>query len=116
MIARIENMLTRRFSRKPINLKELKEVDHTNSTRTVVIEKVIELDHEQFANFAKDLLQEQDFIKDNIGLMWMTADYTCHCILLKAIGANDGILIEAEGYGYCRYGAYWDGMEGVIDE
>ena len=40
-------LLKRRFSRKPINLEELKAVNHTDATRNVIIEKVIELDPER---------------------------------------------------------------------
>ena len=101
--------MKRRFSRKAANLEELKSVDHREATRTVVIEKVIILTANDYNAFASDLLADQDFIRDNKDLMHMDDDFTCHCILIKAEGANDGVLIESEGYDYARYAAYWDG-------
>lgn len=29
-----------------------------------------------------------------------------HCLLLTGDGRNDGLLVESEGYGYCRYASY----------
>ena len=101
------SIMTRRFSRKAVNLEELKSVDHREATRGVVIEKVITLTADEFNAFANDLLADQDFIRDNKDLMHMDDDFTCHCILVKTQGANDGVLIESEGYSGARYSAYW---------
>lgn len=100
----------RRFSRKPGTLQELMEVDHTDSSRRVVIDKVIELDPVGYRHFSENLHEDYYFIHDNIPLMHMDSDgVTCHCLLVKEAGARDGILIESEGYNYARYAAYWDG-------
>lgn len=101
---------TRRFSRKPGDIEELKVIDHTDSSRKVVIEKVIELDPVGFKHFSENLHEDYDFIHDCIPLMGMDLDtLTCHCVLIKEVGASDGILVESEGYDYARYAAYWDG-------
>src|SRR5665647_2364531 len=101
------SIMTRRFSRKAANLEELKSVDHREATRGVVIEKIITLTAEEFNAFASDLLADQDFIRDNKDLMHMDDDFTCHCILVKTQGGNDGVLVESELYDYPRYSAYW---------
>lgn len=103
-----------RFSRKPINIADLKSVSHEGATRTVIIEKVIELDEIIFNRFANNLLDDYSFIKDNINIMHMDIDLTCHCILVKTKNAADGIVVESEGYSYARYAAYWHQQQ--IDE
>src|SRR5450756_698577 len=50
-----EHRMTRRFSRKAVNLEELKSVDHREATRGVVIEKIIILTADEFNAFANDL-------------------------------------------------------------
>jgi len=104
-------MLTRTFSRKPVTLDELKQMNHAAAFMKVILEKVIELEPERFQTFSQCLLDEQDFIRENISLMYMEADGTCHCLLVKEKGASDGILVESEGYEYARYAAYWNGGE-----
>ena len=99
--------MKRRFSRKAANLEELESVDHREATRSVAIEKIITLTNDEYNAFACDLLADQDFIRDNKDLMHMDDDFTCHCILVKTQGANNGVLIECEGYDYPRYSAYW---------
>lgn len=53
-----------------------------------------------------DLLSDYDFIKENFDKMYTDSDQIWHCLLVKAEGANEGILVEAEGYGYARYSGY----------
>ena len=105
----IKPLPTRRFSRKPGSIEELRTVDHTDSSRKVIIEQVIELDPEGFRHFSENLREDYYFIRENLSLMGMDLDtMTCHCLLIKEVGAKDGILVESEGYEYARYAAYWN--------
>ncbi len=95
------------FTRKAVDLEELKNRTGQERDKSYfVVEAVIELPEESFRAFADDLLSEFDFIKDNIEKMYIDNNRVWHCLLVKAEGFKDGILIEAEGYGYARYSAY----------
>ena len=37
-----------------------------------------------------------------------------HCLLLTGEGRNDGLLVESEGYGYCRYASHVPNVSGLI--
>lgn len=68
------------------------------------IEKIIELPNNEFDSLVSHPYHDRDFIAENRDLMgqWNGA---YHCLLALGEGGNDGILIEAEGAGYIRYGA-----------
>ena len=103
------------FTRKAIDIDELKRrtgLEHEKSH--FVIEKVVELDEKEFDDFADDLLEERDFIKDNIELMYMDPNKIWHCILVRTMDRIDSILVEAEEYGYARYSSYLPDMEEVL--
>jgi hypothetical protein len=51
-------------------------------------------------------LEDREFIEDNISEMYLDTENVRHCLLVKAKGGRDGILVEAEGYSYARYAAY----------
>ncbi len=70
------------------------------------VEKVIELLPEQYQQFADNLLSDWDFLWENKELMHVDAHGIWHCFLVKAQGAHDGILVNAEGASYARYIAY----------
>jgi len=69
------------------------------------IEKIIELPGDEFASLAAHPYTDRDYITENRDLMgeW---DGKYHCLLALGEGGSDGILIEAEGAPYVRYGAY----------
>jgi hypothetical protein len=95
------------FVRKAVDLEELKNRTGQERNKSYfVVEAVIELSEDNFRVFADDLLLDFDFIKDSIEKMYIDSDRIWHCLLVKALGSKDGILIEAEGYGYARYSAY----------
>jgi len=70
------------------------------------VEKIIRLADRDFENFIQNPLGDQDFVKDNIGLMHMDKNGIYHCLLVTGEGHRDGVLVEAEGYGYARYASY----------
>ena len=96
------------FTRKAVDIDELKRRTGEEREKVpFVVEKVIEIDEKEFDKFAGDLLEDRDFIKDNIGLMYFDRDRVWHCILVKAKDKQEGILVESEGYEYARYSAIW---------
>jgi len=104
------------FTRKAVGLEELKNRTGQERDKSYfVVEAVIELSEDNFRVFADNLLLDFDFIKDNIEKMYIDGDRIWHCLLVKALGSKDGILIEAEGYGYARYSAYCPNCEAVAE-
>jgi len=100
-------MATAIFRRKAVDISELKtRSDLTRYGNQYVIEKVVELEQAEYDEFANNLLDDRDFIEENKDLMFVDTNDVWHCILVKAKGATDGILVESEGYEYARYTAY----------
>ncbi|HAX02671.1 MAG: hypothetical protein A2Y45_01470 [Tenericutes bacterium GWC2_34_14] len=71
-----------------------------------IIEKVIVLDKKDFDKFLNHPLDDYDFIKENVELMYCDKENVYHCILVTSNEDDFGILIESEGYHYARYAAY----------
>jgi hypothetical protein len=95
------------FKRKPVNIDELKvKPDVIRTGNQYVIEKTIELDQDEYDEFADNLLAYYDFIEENIDKMYVDTNDVWHCILVKARNGIDGICCQAERYSYCRYGFY----------
>jgi len=95
---------------KATNIKKL-----INKNYEVKIEKVIEIDVDWFHKFENDLLNDYDFIKDNVDFMYIDNHNVWHCILITYSGSDYGILVESEGYHYARYSAYLE-LNNDIDE
>lgn len=70
-----------------------------------VIEKVIELTSQEYDAFSRNMLAEDDFIKDNIDLMYCDGQGAYHYLLVVGEDRPDGILIESEGSSY-RYSSF----------
>lgn len=70
------------------------------------VEKIIRLADRDFENFLQSPMDYQDFIKENVDLMHMDKNGVYHCLLVIGEGHRDGVLVEAEGYGYARYASY----------
>lgn len=105
------------FTRKAVNIDELKgRTGEERDKQYFVVEKVIELPADQWEHFKENLLDDVDFIEVNAELMFADKYDVWHCILIKAIDGTDGILCEAEGYGYCRYGAYVSDCSSFLEE
>lgn len=94
------------FVRKAANIDVLKHAAKSGEkSEPYIVEKIIELNDEEYNDFSYNLLQDYDFIKDNLALMRRDKDGTYHCLLVTAKGGKGGIFIESEGYTYCRYSA-----------
>ncbi|MEY8326036.1 DUF6329 domain-containing protein [Lachnospiraceae bacterium 54-11] len=74
--------------------------------RPAKVEKVIRLGEKEFEEFLQDPMDNQEFIQENTGLMHMDEKGVCHCLLVTGEGRRDGVLVEAEGYGYARYASH----------
>ena len=70
------------------------------------IEKVIEISGDDFEEFQYNLMNDYDFIKENIGKMWLDEDDISHCLLVLGEEQPDGILVRSEGASYARYYAF----------
>lgn len=69
-----------------------------------VVEKTIVLPEAEYQYFAKHLLRDYDFIRDNRELMYERDD-VWHCLLVAGKDSHEGILVESEGSNYARYSA-----------
>lgn len=70
------------------------------------VEKIIRLADGDFEKFLQSPMDDQEFIQENISLMHMDKSGVYHCLLVTGEGHRDGVLVEAEGYGYARYASY----------
>lgn len=74
--------------------------------RSFEVSKTIRLPAEVFEDVLKNPMREYPFIQENIEQMNCDSNGVYHCLLLTGEGRNDGLLVESEGYGYCRYASY----------
>ena len=101
-------MIKAAFARKAVCIEELKNLDMSEEyLKPVVIMKVIELPTEEYLHFTTNLMDDFDFIEQNLELMYESAGGVWHCIYVKEVGANAGMLVESEGYGYARYASFY---------
>jgi len=98
------------FVRKASTIDDLKGYEMESGSQ-FVIEEVVELEVDEFKAFSKNLLDDHDFIAKRVDKMFLDADNVWHCLLVKAKDADEGILIESEGYDYARYASYYPGLE-----
>lgn len=74
--------------------------------RSFEVSKTIQLPAEVFEAVLQNPMRDYDFIQENIAQMHCDSSGVYHCLLLTGEGRNDGLLVESEGYGYCRYASY----------
>lgn len=70
------------------------------------VDVVVTLDHWEFERLRNSTLDDFDFIKNSLDKLPVTNDNTRHCIMALDETADDGILIDPQGYSYPRYAAY----------
>ena len=87
------------FIRKAVNYELIPQDEF-------VIQKEVLIEPELFETFIKNPLDDYDFIKENIELMYCDNEGAFHCILVTSEQHDFGILVESEGYHYARYTAY----------
>lgn len=74
--------------------------------RSVEVAKTILLPANIFEDVLQNPMREYGFIQENTEDMYCDSSGVYHCLLLIGEGKNDGLLVESEGYGYCRYASY----------
>ncbi|MVB13058.1 hypothetical protein CAFE_38130 [Caprobacter fermentans] len=74
--------------------------------RSFEVSKTIRLPAEDFEAVLQKPMRDYDFIQENIEQMHCDSSGVYHCLLLTGEGKKDGLLVESEGYGYCRYASY----------
>jgi len=87
------------FIRKAVNYELIPQDEF-------VIEKEVVIDSALFERFIQDPLNDYDFIKENLEIMYCDNDGVFHCIFITTEQHDFGILVESEGYHYARYTAY----------
>ena len=70
------------------------------------VEKLVTLSAEEFVHFSQNLMNDYDFIRENIDRMYQDENGVNHCLLVLGEGCADGILVESEGSTYARYSAF----------
>lgn len=70
------------------------------------IDKTIELPHTEFEHLRHNTLADYDFITNSLSELPTSNDRTCHCIMVLDKDADDGILVDPQGYNYARYSAF----------
>ena len=85
------------------------------NTEPCVIEKTVELTEKEYDHFYHNLLEDYSFIAENSDCMYQDNNGVRHCMLVLGKGIPDGILVEAEGYGYARYSAFLPGARLLIE-
>lgn len=75
-------------------------------TDEFVIDKTIVIDKFLFECFIHNPLDDYEFIRDNVKLMYCDKNEVFHCLFVTSDSHDFGILVESEGYHYARFAAY----------
>lgn len=101
------NRIPIRFHRKMCSIDEIAELPRLGPDDKYRVEKVVNLSPNEFERFSNSLIADDPVVVENKEHMWMDRDDECwHCLLVKDMGSERGLLIESEGYDYARYAAY----------
>jgi len=105
------------FSRKAVNAEELKNIaGQEHELSDFVLEKIIELNLEQWEHFKENLLDDFDFVSDNTDFQYVDTNGVRHCIGIMGKGGSELIIGNCEGYNYLRYSSYFpDGADLISD-
>ena len=79
-----------------------------------VVAKIVELDSIDYREFRSNMMQDWDFIAENIPLMGYDENGTRHCMLVLGEGFDDGILVDSQGYDYARYASFLPGARQLV--
>lgn len=80
--------------------------DHEIEAKMCAVEKIVELPDDEYEYFCSNLIEEYPFIKENTDCMYQSTEGVRHCLLVLGDDHDDGILVDAQGYGYARYTSY----------
>ena len=96
------------FGRKVSNLAELKEITEEATKQgqrgqSYIVTKEVELEDEDFHNFANDFFNDQPWITREDGGVNTNREARCIRVINKESGET--VLLNSEGYSYPRYTA-----------
>ena len=97
------------FVKLPFTIKDLKILHLCNKRKSFIVAKVIELSTLAYVNFIKDLTMERGYIESNKGLCFIDGDSRWHCLLIRKLSCQNGVLVMSEGTNYPKYAAYYKG-------
>ena len=80
----------------------------------VEVEKVITLYGKEFEKMRDCPINNNPYISEHSDLMYMDGD-TAHCLLFLDANGSDGILVEAEGFGYARKSQFIPNARSLIE-
>ena len=95
------------FTRKAVDVEELKR--RTGEERDKVpfiIEKVLELQEDQYKEICDDLLDDYYFLEEATDLMYVDKNGVWHVVLVKSENGIEALIGNCEGYSYMRYSSY----------
>ncbi len=82
--------------------------------RSFEVSKTVRLPAEVFEAVLQKPMRDYNFIQENMEQMHCDSKGVYHCLLLTGEGRKDGLLVESEGYGYCRYASYVPNISALI--
>lgn len=80
----------------------------------IEVEKVITLYGREFEKMRDCPINDNPYITEHSDLMYMDDD-TAHCLLFLDANGSDGILVEAEGFGYARKSQFIPNARAIIE-
>ena len=78
------------------------------------IERVIEIPKVDFFALAHCPMGRHSVVQANQDVMGYDAD-VFHCLLILGEGQRDGLLVDSEGYDYCRYSSYLPEARAIVE-
>ena len=97
------------FIKNPNKIVDLMVLHNYKERRTFEIEKTIELLKYEYNNFIRNFHIDRWYIHEYTNLCYIDDDEIWHCLLVKEIEKNDGILVQSDGCIYAKYAAYYHG-------
>jgi hypothetical protein len=95
------------FVKKACSIEAMKASINIGNGSLYIIEEIVEIEPAEYEKFTNNLLEDYDFIDEHKNVMYVDGEKVWHCVLVKAKGRRDGILVESEGASYARYTAYY---------
>lgn len=90
--------------------------DNEINTQQCKIEKIIELNHDDYKRFASHLLSDYEFLRENKEMMYVDSDEIRHCLLVIGNEHEHGILVDSSGASYARYTAFMQNAREYIKQ
>jgi hypothetical protein len=103
---KMANQPSAHFISYPHSINDLQKPFIAQLEKPFVIEKIITLKKYDYENFITDLCADRGFIEENNILCRVDNEGIWHCLYIKQIGKNEGILVMSDGAVFPKYAAY----------